>query len=394
MKKIWLVVLVLVVVAIAAFWGYRKFFKEPGAKVLETARVERADIRGILVETGIVKSQVGAVVKVGARVTGTIMQMNVKVGDRVDKGDLVALIDDREDRKQLERLKAALLSAENTLKQIQLTYPQRIREARANHDYAKINFTREQELLKSEYTTRDAVDKARNEFEATESNLKRLQEEFKTQTEITKANIDEISAQIKQIEVRLSYSRIHSPISGVIAEVTAQEGETIVTGLQVGHLFTVLDPTSLEMWIYVDETDIGKCSVGQGVEYYVDTFPDRTFHGTIGKIYPQPVVKDNIVYYVAVVEVPKADAEFLRPEMTSHVKIIFEEKKDVLTVPNAAIKFEEGRQVVYRVMGPGRVEKAIVGIGLRGEDRTEILSGVAEGEELATKLILPVTRRP
>jgi multidrug efflux pump subunit AcrA (membrane-fusion protein) len=90
------------------------------------------------------------------------------------------------------------------------------------------------------------------------------------------------------------------------------------------------------------------------------------------------------------VKVSPEDALFLRPEMTTHVKIVTIEKSGVLTVPNAAVKFEKGRQIAYRVVqGPNKVEKAELKLGIRGEDRTEILSGVPEGTELATKLVLP-----
>ena len=118
-----------------------------------------------------------------------------------------------------------------------------------------------------------------------------------------------------------------------------------------------------------------------------------TTGGTIDKIYPQPQIKDNIVYYLAIMSIPKEDAILLKPEMTTHVKVIFEEKKDVLTAPNAAVKFEEGKQVVYKVVGPNKVEKLEVKTGLRGEDNTEILSGFAEGDEVATKIILPVVTK-
>jgi multidrug efflux pump subunit AcrA (membrane-fusion protein) len=148
------------------------------------------------------------------------------------------------------------------------------------------------------------------------------------------------------------------------------------------------------MWIYVDETDIGKVKLTQDVEYYVDTFPDKLFHGSIGKVYPEPVIKDNIVYYLSIVKVSKDDARFLRPEMTTHVKIIFAEKDNLLTAPNAAIKFERGKQIAYKVLGPHEVQKVELQTGIRGEEKTEIISGVKEGDVLATKLILPAPPKP
>jgi multidrug efflux pump subunit AcrA (membrane-fusion protein) len=390
LKKAIFAALVIAVVLVGIF-GYRRLFPKSGYEILETARVEKGSIRGVLVETGIIKPQVGAVVKIGSRITGAIVQMNVKIGDKVKKGDLIALVDDRELRKSIQRQTATVDSAKNTLLQVELTFPERIKEAQANLSYAKVNFEREQALQKNEYTTDDAVDRARSQFKANQANLKRLQDEYKTQLDISKARLEEADAQLKQLEVNLSYTRIFSPIDGVVSDVTIQEGETIVTGLQVANLVTVLDPSLLDMWIYVDETNIGKANVGQRVEYYVDAFPNKTFTGTILKIYPQPVTKDNIVYYLAIVEVAREDTAFLKPEMTSQVRIIFEEKGDILTAPNAAVKFDEGKQVAYKVLGPQKVEKAELKTGIRGEERTEILSGVKEGDEIATKIILPIS---
>ncbi|OHE56991.1 MAG: hypothetical protein A2Z47_10720 [Thermodesulfovibrio sp. RBG_19FT_COMBO_42_12] len=390
MKKI-LPIIIAVVIITGGFFIYKKFISKPSIKVLETAKVEKDSIRGVIVETGIIMPQVGAQIKIGARATGEIIKMNVKIGDSVRKGQLIALIDEREIRKAIEQQKAALIAEENKLLQVELTYPERIKEAKANYDYAKIDFERETGLLKHEYTTKDAVDKAKSQFEAAAANLKRLQDEHETQLKIAKATVEDNTAQLKQQEIRFTYTKIYSPINGIVSDVTAQEGETIVTGLQVANLVTVIDPVLLEMWIYVDETDIGRVKLGQQVEYYVDTFPEKLFHGSIEKIYPQPVVKDNIVYYLAIVKIIREDAVFLKPEMTTHIKIIVDEKSGILTAPNAAIKFEAGKQIAYRVLGPKSVEKVSLKTGIRGEDRTEILSGVKEGETLATKIILPVT---
>ena len=393
MKRAVLVLLAVLLIG-GGIFVYKKFLSKPSIQVLETAKVERGSIRGVIVETGIIKPQVGALVKIGARATGEIVKMKVKIGDRVKKGELIALIDDREILMSIEQQKASLSATRNTLSQIELTYPERINEAKANYEYAKVNYEREQELVKREYTTVDAVDKAKSQFEATGAILKRLQDEYKTQEKIAKANIEDITAKLKQNETILTYTKIYAPIDGVVSDVTAQEGETVVTGLQVANLVTVLDPTSLEMWIYVDETDVGRAKVGQQVEYYVDTFPDKLFKGTIEKIYPQPVIKDNIVYYLAIVKVTKDDTHFLKPEMTTHINIIFDEKSNILIAPNAAIKFEKGKQIAYKVIGQNRVQKVELKTGIRGEENTEIISGIKEGDVVATKLILPVSAKP
>lgn len=379
--------------AVAGTWAYRRWNAPKGLEILETAQAQRTSIRDVLVATGMIKPQVGAQIKIGARATGTILDMRVRVGDRVRKGDLIAIIDDREIRKALASDRAALEAARKTLEEVQRTYPQRIREAEARRRLARITWQRENALIKEDYTTREALDRARSELDAAEAVLKRLRREFETQRAIAQARVQEAEARLKQDEIRWSYTRITTPIDGVVMDVTGQEGETVVTGLQVANLVTVMDPSKLEMQIYVDETDVGRISPGLSVEYSVDTYPERTFYGTIEKIYPQPVVRDNIVYYLAIVKIPEKDALLLRPEMTTYCRVVLTRKDGVLSVPNSAVKFEAGKQVVYVVTEEGGVSKRQVQVGIRGEDRTEILSGLEEGQVVATKFVPPAGRR-
>jgi len=194
------------------FLVYRKTFMAPSVQVLESARVERGSIRGVLVETGILKPQVGAVVKIGSRITGTVVSMKVKIGDKVKAGQLIALIDDRELRRNIERQKAAVESARWTLDQVVLTFPQRIKEAEASYRYARVNYEREQKLMEREYTTGDALDRAKSQSLALEANVKRLQEEHRTQLEISRSRVEDLEAQLKQLEVNLSYTQIQAPI--------------------------------------------------------------------------------------------------------------------------------------------------------------------------------------
>jgi len=385
-----LIILVLLVcVALGGTLAYRKWKAPKGFEILETAKAEKASIRDVLVATGMIKPQVGAQIKIGARATGTILDMRVRVGDTVRKGDLIAVIDDREIQKALASDRAALEAARKALEEVERTYPERIREAEARRRLARITWEREAALIREDYTTRDAVDRARSELDAAEAVLQRLRDEFETQKAIALARIQEAEARLKQDEIRWSYTRITAPIDGVVMEVTGQEGETVVTGLQVANLVTVMDPTRLEMQIYVDETDVGRVAPGLSVEYSVDTYPERTFVGTVEKIYPQPVVRDNIVYYLAIVKIPEKDALQLRPEMTTYCRVVLTRKDGVLSVPNSAVKFENGQQVVYVVGEAGAVTKTVVQVGIRGEDRTEILSGLREGQVVAIKFVPP-----
>ncbi|MBF0495934.1 MAG: HlyD family efflux transporter periplasmic adaptor subunit [Deltaproteobacteria bacterium] len=393
MRKFIVFVVITAVLGASGFIAYGRLFKKPEVQVLETAKAEVNDLRGVLVATGIIKAQVGAEVKIGARATGTIVKMNVKIGDRVTQGQLVALIDDREILRSIEQIKASLTTVQDNLEQTRLVYPYKIKEAKANSEYARLSLDRQKNLVDRKAAAQDAYDKARNQIDAATAVQNRLELEYRTQQDIFQSQIKEITAKLRQEEIKYSYTKIYAPIDGVVSAVTAQEGETIVSGLQAPNLVTVLDPERLELWTYVDETDIGRVALGRQVEYRVDTFSEKTFGGLVEKIYPQPITKDNIVYYLAIVKVTREDAAFLRPEMTTYVKVIFSRKPSILTVPNAAGKFEKGKQIAYKVIGPNKVEKIQLLTGIRGEDRTEIISGLKAGDELATKLILPVEKK-
>jgi RND family efflux transporter MFP subunit len=187
----------------------------------------------------------------------------------------------------------------------------------------------------------------------------------------------------------LSYHKVYSPIDGVVSQVAANEGETVVSGLQVSNLVTVLAPDRLELWVYVDETDVGQTSPGQSVEYWVDAHPGRKFTAAVAEIYPEPEIRDNIVYYRALVRVGREQAEHLRPEMTTQCRIVVEVKEDVLSIPNAALKWVQGEQVVFRIAEAGGVSKVKAELGLQGRLRSEVLSGLSEGDAVATRLNLP-----
>ncbi|MBF0539807.1 MAG: HlyD family secretion protein [Nitrospirae bacterium] len=411
---------VLSIVALAVGWYlYERGHKQPPIKVLDTAKVQRADIFSVVVETGIVKPQVGAMMKIGARATGTITHMYARVGNPVKKGQLVAKIDDRENLKDIEQLRAALRKAREGVAKIENTYPIMIKEAEADVAYrqarldlTRVEMDRQAELSRQEFVSRSDYDKARADYLQAKADLgkydetlRRTKEGFRADLAVARADLASAQSQLELAVIRLSYTDIISPIDGVVSDVTAQEGETVVAGLQVANLVTVIVPDRLEMWLYIDETDVGRITVGLEVDYTVDTYPERTFKGVIDRIDPYPLVKDNIVYYQAIVNIPDEEARVLRTEMTTHARVMADKKTNVLCVPNSAIKLsnslptvagsnslptvsgEEGKEVVYRVINETTTVKTPVKTGIRGEDMTEILSGLSEGDVVATKIV-------
>ncbi len=403
----WLILMALL--AGAGLWSYASLQRraEP-PKVLATAEAVVGDVRKVLEATGIIKAQVGAIVKIGARATGTIKEMNVKVGDVVKRDQLIAVIDDRELRAQLDEAEAKLARAQAELAQVEAVYPKRIAEAeaearlsQAKTDYAAANFKRQTELFDKRLIARDVLDAAQrdalvgqNEVLARQASLVRVRTEFDKERLKAQKSLEEAQAVIDSVKTKISYTRIVSPIDGVVALVTSQAGETVVAGLQVANLITVLDPTRLEMWIYVDETDVGQVRPGLPVEFRVDAYPGVQFKGLVDQIYPQPEIRDNIVYYQALVRLDPAESARLRPEMTTQCQIVVQEKKGVLVIPNAALKWIGDRQVVFALGPDGGVREVRPRLGLEGLNETEVLEGLAAGDKVATQIVLPGLAAP
>ncbi|MBG0791775.1 MAG: efflux RND transporter periplasmic adaptor subunit [Desulfovibrionaceae bacterium] len=354
MKKL-VFILIAALATGAGVWYFTAGQKAGKVKVLNTAKVERGSVSRVLEATGIVQAQVGALVKIGAQATGVLESVPVKVGDRVNKGDLVAKIDARE-------LEARIVEARANL---QL--------AQAKLAYMEKNLPRQRALVEKRLAAQDTLDAA-------------IQD-----ADVARHTVDSNRAKLRTLEVQLSYTRIYSPIDGVVSQVAAQEGETIVSGLSVSNLITVLDPSKLEMWIYVDETDVGRVREGLAVRYTVDSYRDKVFEGAVKRIYPEPEIRDNIVYYQTLVPVTAEQAKFLRPEMTTQCKIIVETRDNVLTVPNTALKWVRDRQVCFVVSPDPRIEPREVTpkLGLVGLETSEVVEGLSEGDVVATQLVLP-----
>jgi len=402
MKKV-IAVIVLLAVAVGVGLWWKSSTADKKITVLATEIVTRGTVRKVLEQTGIVKSQVGAIIKIGTRATGTIDKMMVKVGDPVKKDQLVAQIDSRELEAQATEARAKLAAAQAELNRVEQAYPLRINEARhdlaltrARADYLHNNYLRQQKLAERNVISKDTIEDVHqqaevetNQVSVKQSTLERLQREFTDEAAKARAAVKQAEASLAALDVRKSYTRIYSPISGVVSQVTAQEGETIVAGLQVANLITVLDPARLEMWTYVDETDIGQVHPGQPVEFRVDAYPGRVFKGTVDMIYPEPEIRDNIVYYRALVKINPEQATYLRPEMTSQVQIIVAVKGDVLDIPNNALKWVDGRQVVFVQDSDGKIRQVTPELGLAGVTHTEVVEGLTAGDRVATQLVLP-----
>ncbi len=405
MKKKLFIALALILAAAAGWAVLRGAGGGDEVRIIRTETLAPGTVRKVLEATGIVKAMVGAQVKIGARTSGIIDKMLVKIGDHVEKGQLIALIDSREETAQKIEVEARLLRSRAEMERVRTVYPLQIneaeaayREAEAEQEYADKNMSRQERLVKQDLQAQDVLDQARQSALTSRSRaaaravtVARLKEEFVQERIKAEKAVREAQAALDTVEVRLSYKRILSPITGIVSQVTAQEGETVVSGFQVSNLITVLDPSRLEMWIYVDETDVGQVRPGMQVEFRVDAYPNETFTGSVDRVYPTPEIRDNIVYYLAIVNLDVQQAEKLRPDMTTQCKVIVEVKENVLALPNTALKWIGDKQVVFVEAEAGKSRRVQPQLGLQGLERSEVLDGLSEGDKVAVQVTLPAS---
>jgi RND family efflux transporter MFP subunit len=186
------------------------------------------------------------------------------------------------------------------------------------------------------------------------------------------------AANLDFARTQAGYSRITAPIAGTVASVATQEGETVAASLAAPTFVTLVDLDRLEVWAYVDETDIGRIARGQTARFTVDTYPDHEFEGRVTAVYPQAAIRDNVVNYVTVVTFDPPRDRTLRPEMTTTVRIAIDTRDNVLAVPRRAVRREQGRSFVLTPAG----EKRWVTVGTRDETSCEIVDGLREGDEV------------
>jgi macrolide-specific efflux system membrane fusion protein len=311
----------------------------------EVVRVGRRDVGPVVKATGVIKPMVGAEVRVGSSASGVVTRLCVRIGDNVKKGALLADVDSRELDARRDAAEAA------------------VRLAKANLDYAQTDLHRKQELSNAGVIARSELDLAQQAHGVADQQYKQAQ------------------ANLADAVTQLGYARIIAPIAGTVESVTTQEGETVASSFAAPTFVTLLDLSRLEVWAYVDETDIGRVRVGQKATFTVDTYGDDEFPGVVTAIYPQAQIRDNVVDYIAVIHFRPLPNHILRPEMTTTVTIAREQHRNVLSLPISAVHRDGGRQYVVVQNGPSTKRRWIT-TGLRDDSYWEILNGVPEGEEV------------
>lgn len=311
----------------------------------DVVRVTRRSLSTEVKATGVIKPMTGAQVNVGSTVSGIVSHLHVRVGDVVQTGQLLAELDSRELTARRDAADAAVKLAE------------------ANLSYSQIDLNRKTALHAERLIARSDFDLAQQSYAVAQQ-----------QRNEARANLEDASTQ-------LGYTRIYAPIGGVVSAVSTEEGETVAASFASPTFVTLLDLSRLEVWAYVDETDIGRIRVGQKARFTVDTYGDRDFPGRVTAIYPRPEIRDNVVDYVTVLRFQTPADCTLRPEMTTAVTIDLKRHENVLALPIGAVHREDRNRFVL-MRRASAVQRRPVTTGIRDENYWEILTGLREGDEV------------
>ncbi|MEW5854994.1 MAG: efflux RND transporter periplasmic adaptor subunit [Myxococcota bacterium] len=307
------VALLAVVVAVAV--GLTLKPPPPATAKYVTGTVTRGDVAETLETTGTLEPLVQ--VQVGAQVSGRVSQVHVDFNQTVKKGDLLAEIDRTPFQAQVAQARAVLASAEAQLVRAQV-----------DMDTAERALERAQALREKAFNAEADVDVARGARDAAAA-----------QVNVIRAQIEQARAALDAALTNLGFTRIRAPVDGTVINRAVEPGQTVAASLQTPTLFVIAqDLTSMRVVASVDESDVAKVREGAPVRIHVDAFPADEFHGEVKQLRVQPTTTSGVVTYPAVINVPNPERK-LRPGMTATVTLVSNESKDVLRVPNAALRF-------------------------------------------------------
>jgi len=337
---------------------------DAGGSSRQTATVARRAPPARIQATGVVRAMVGAEVRVGSRISGKVEHLYANIGDQVKAGDPIAKIEDTDLRARVARAEAELASARAQLALLQRgARPEEISEAEAILQQAKaelplatVELERQTRLLAQEMAAQEAADRAQRDLSVTRGRVAaaRSRVEFlkhrylPEEIELAEAQVTLAEAGVAEAQANLGYATISAPISGVVAQVTTQEGETVAAGMSSPTFVTIIDLDRLEVAAYVDEVDIGRVTIGQSATFTVDSFPDVEFTGKVTAVYPRAVIQSNVVNYITTLSIDNSEGR-LKPDMTATITIVLDQPNDVPAVPEKALRSEGGKRFVYVV---------------------------------------------
>ncbi|HUK87407.1 MAG TPA: efflux RND transporter periplasmic adaptor subunit [Terriglobales bacterium] len=380
--------ILLIVVAVIAVSA----FTRGGGKLdpSKLAKVERGDLAKSVVATG--KIEPITKVEIKSKASGIVQKLYVDFDDKVKEGQLLAELDK-------EQIQAAVRSAEAALAAAQANE----RAAAADVERAKVDaespdvplllraYQRAQQMAKDGVVSQSSLDDAQKAYELAVNK----QQGARAQLVTNKAKLAQAQAQVQQAQAALAsaqedlhYATITAPIAGTVLSRDVEVGDAVSSILVLGSSATLVMTLGDTSQVYVkgkvDESDIGKVYLGQPARIKVESFKDKTFNGKVTKIAPMGVEKDNVTTFEVRVSIDNPGGE-LKANMTANAEVILDEHKGVLMVPEGALIYDKDKKASVQVPDPnakGGMRKVAVTIGISNGVKTEVLSGLKEGDQV------------
>jgi HlyD family secretion protein len=319
MKKIIIAAIIVILIGGGLLVYY---VNKSGAVKYKTAQVQSGSLRATVTATGTVNAV--KTVLVGTQVSGTLKELHVDFNSRVKKGQIIAEIDPATLQAQADQARANVLVAKAN-----------VEKTKAAQEDSKRTRDRNQQLFSKNLIARSDLDTSETNYESN-----------KAQVNAAIAQVAQTEAALRFAETNLRYTKIVSPVDGIVVSRSVDVGQTVAASFQTPTLFTIAqDLTKMQIDTNIDEADIGRIKTAQDVEFTVDAYPDNTFRGIVDEIRIAPITVSNVVTYDVVVRVDNGDLK-LKPGMTANVSIIVASKDGVLKIPNAALRFKPSEKEV------------------------------------------------
>ncbi len=324
--------------AVYGWWGLRD-----DAPAYRAAKVERGGVTAAVSATGTVNPVTA--VQVGSQVSGQLKEIHVDFNTEVKKGQVIARIDPDSFALRVTQAMADLEAARATV----LTQRANVAALQAEVSRAKVNladaereFQRNKLLYEKNFVSAAARDKAQFLFEIAQEQVKTAQAQLavgESQVRNVEALVKQREAQLAQARVDLERTTIRAPVDGIVVKKSVEPGQTVAASLQSPELFVIAqDLREMQVETSIDEAEVGRIREGQSATFTVDSFPGRTFSGTISQVRKAAQVVQNVVTYTAVIATSNPDLS-LFPGMTANVRIVVDSRQNVLKIPNAALRF-------------------------------------------------------
>ena len=340
-KRVLLILGAVIVVTVSAAAYYRSAGAEKGPQTI-TAQVSRGNVVEVVDATG--KLEAVTTVAVGSQASGTIQSLYADFNSQVRKGQVIARLDPSSVEAQLEQAQASLVRLQAD-----------VERARIDVDDTQTKLRRARELFAKGLIPATDQETAETAARQAEASLK-----------AAIAQVAQAQASVNQNRVNLNHTVITAPVDGIVISRNVDVGQTVAASMSAPTLFEIAkDLTEMQVNASVDEADIGRITKGQAVTFKVDAYPNDTFRGTVSQVRLQPVVSQNVVSYVTIIDVPNPALK-LKPGMTANVTVEVARADNVLRVPNAALRFRPTQELLPQVarntdQAPKRIADASAG---------------------------------